>query len=159
MRAIGPLGTTARILLGGYMVGSVIEAGFDPLEWVLGLLAFPAVLLAWQWLRARRTPRRLVAIGPVGHVLAIAAFLALWLTPDYASGLSVTSDAALIFFGLSMLLAAVRGYAGCEVLAVSNWLLGRDDQMGCMVFAPLDHVERRALAGGVRRDAREDRTS
>jgi hypothetical protein len=29
-----------------------------------------------------------------------------------------------------MLLAAARGYAGCEVLAVSNWLLHRDDQVG-----------------------------
>jgi hypothetical protein len=48
--------------------------------------------------------------------------------------LAVTSDAALVFYGALMLLAAVRGYAGCEVLAVSNWLLGRDDQIGCMPF-------------------------
>jgi hypothetical protein len=41
-----------------------------------------------------------------------------------------------------MLLAAARGYAGCEVLAISNWLLRRDDQVGCMRFAPIDHVER-----------------
>jgi hypothetical protein len=40
-----------------------------------------------------------------------------------------------------MLLAAVRGYAGCEVLAVSNWLLGRDDQIGCLLFWPVDHAE------------------
>lgn len=40
-----------------------------------------------------------------------------------------------------MLLAAVRGYAGCEVLAVSNWLLRRDDQVGCAPFGPIDAVE------------------
>jgi hypothetical protein len=40
-----------------------------------------------------------------------------------------------------MLLAAARGYAGCEVLAISNWLLRRDDQLGCMVFAPVDLAE------------------
>src|SRR5207253_2959744 len=28
------------------------------------------------------------------------------------------------------------GDAGCEVLAVSNWILHRDDQVGCLVFAP-----------------------
>jgi hypothetical protein len=42
-----------------------------------------------------------------------------------------------------MLLAAIRGYAGCEVLAVSNWLLRRDDQVGCVIFTPIDVVERR----------------
>jgi aryl-alcohol dehydrogenase-like predicted oxidoreductase len=66
----------------------------------------------------------------------LAVFLALYL-------LELTSDAALIFYGASMLLAALRGYAGCEVLAVSNWLLRRDDQVGCAVFLPIDHLERR----------------
>ena len=37
--------------------------------------------------------------------------------------------------------AALRGYAGCEVLAMSNWLLGRDDQVGCALFWPLDQLE------------------
>jgi hypothetical protein len=45
-----------------------------------------------------------------------------------------------------MLLAAARGYAGCEVLAVPNWLLRRDDQVGCVVFAPVDALERRRAA-------------
>jgi hypothetical protein len=51
-----------------------------------------------------------------------------------------------VFYGTSMLLAALRGYAGCEVLAASNWLLGRDDQVGCLVFSPIDHLERRLVA-------------
>jgi hypothetical protein len=59
-------------------------------------------------------------------------FLALYL-------LEPTSDATLIFYGASMLLAALRGYASCEVLAVSNWLLRRDDQVGCAVFWPIDY--------------------
>ena len=72
-------------------------------------------------------------------------FLALYLTFWYAPALSVTSDATLIFYGASMVLAAVRGYAGCEVLAVSNWLLRRDDQVGCALFLPVDHAERRTV--------------
>ena len=63
--------------------------------------------------------------------------------------ISVTSDAALLFYGASMLLAALRGYAGCEVLAVSNWLLGRDDQVGCLLFWPIDHAERRRARAGM----------
>jgi hypothetical protein len=56
--------------------------------------------------------------------------------------LEPTSDAALLFYGASMWLAAGRGYAGCEVLAVSNWLLRRDDQVGCAVFSSIDQLER-----------------
>jgi hypothetical protein len=58
--------------------------------------------------------------------------------------LSATSDAALIFYGASMLLAAARGYRDCEVLAVPYWRLRRDDQIGCPLFAPIDHAERSA---------------
>ena len=42
---------------------------------------------------------------------------------------------------MSMLLAALRGYGGCESLVISNWLLGRDDQLGCLVFSPIDYAE------------------
>jgi hypothetical protein len=110
---------------------------------------FPALLLGWQWLRARCTPTRLQATGPIANLANVAVFLALYLTPDYAPALSATSDAALLFYGASMLLAAVRGYAGCEVLAVSNWLLRRDDQIGCLLFWPIDHAERRRTHAGM----------
>ena len=63
------------------------------------------------------------------------------MTPNYAPAIEATSDAALIFFGSSMLLAAVRGYAGCELLAISNWLLRRDDQLGCIVYGPIGLAE------------------
>jgi hypothetical protein len=138
-RGIRPLGTTARVLVGGMLVGSVtwghVTRGFHLSAWLLGLVGFPAVVVGLQWLRARRTPTRLEATGPVGHAANLAVFLALYL-------LEPTSDAALLFYGASMWLAALRGYAGCEVLAVSNWLLGRDDQVGCALFWPVDQLER-----------------
>jgi hypothetical protein len=139
-RGIGPAGTAARVIVGGLLLGSVAQGhvarGFHLSSWVLGLVGFPVLLLAGQWLRARRTPTQLRATGPVGHAFNLALFLALYLVES-------TSDAALIFYGASMLLAALRGYAGCEVLAVSNWLLRRDDQVGCAVFWPIDQLERR----------------
>ena len=73
----------------------------------------------------------------------MAVFFALFLTPWYLPRLSFTSDAASIFYGASMLLAALRGYGGCEVLAMSNWVLRRDDQVGCLVLGPVDLAERR----------------
>jgi hypothetical protein len=139
-RGIGPVGTASRLLVGALLLGSVVHGhltrGFHPSSWALGLAGLPALVLALQWLRARRTPTPLEATGPVSHALNLAVFLALYL-------MEATSDAALIFYGTSMLLAALRGYAGCEVLAVSNWLLRRDDQIGCALFWPVDHLERR----------------
>ncbi len=112
-------------------------------------MVFPGLILGWQKRRARLTPGRLQATGPVAHLAIVAVFVALYLTPYYTPALSFTSDAALLFYGTSMLLAAVRGYAGCEVLAISNWLLRRKDQIGCLLFLPVDGVEvRRHNLGG-----------
>jgi hypothetical protein len=98
------------------------------------------LLLTWQAWRSRRKPSRLVvATGPVGHLLTLVIFLGLYATAWYAPSIGFVSDAALVFFGTSMLLAAFRGYAGCEVLSISNWVLRRDDQVGCVLF---DHVDR-----------------
>ena len=148
--AIGAAGTSARVLIGTVLLGSVVSGeasrGWHPAAWVLGLLVFPAAALAAAWLRARRHPAGLRATGPAGHAVNAAVIAALYATPWYAPALGFTSDAALIFYGGSMLLAAARGYAGCEVLAVSNWLLRRDDQVGCVVFAPVDVLERRRAA-------------
>jgi hypothetical protein len=156
-RFIGPVGTVARVLVGLLLLGSVVEghlsAGVHLWAWVLGLVGFPLVVLVWQGWRARRHPPRLEATGPVAHMVNIAVFGALYLTTWYAPALSVTSDAALLFYGTSMLFAAVRGYAGCEVLAVSNWVLRRDDQIGCALFWPVDTAEHRQATVASRRAA------
>jgi hypothetical protein len=145
-RRLGPWGRGARVLVGGYLLwevlGSPVPDRVDG-SLVLGALGFPTILLAWQWRRSRRHPEQLRATGPVASVVNLAVVAALYSTPWYLPALSVTSDAAMIFYGASMLLAAARGYAGCEVLAVSNWVLRRDDQIGCLVFAPVDALERR----------------
>ncbi len=150
-RAIGPIGTGVRIILGLVLFGSVcygqiIKGPFRPLSWVIGLLIFPAIFIVWQSLRARRNPARLVANSPLATVLNVVIFFAFYFTYVYAPSIDFMSDAVLIFYGLSMLLAAIRGYGGWESLAISNWLLKRDDQLGCLVFLPIDHAERR-LAG------------
>jgi hypothetical protein len=154
-RHIGSVGTLARVLIGSLMLlygllgGRVevmhgqVRTGFDPSSVAVGVIAFPALLLAWQWLRARTNPTRFQGTGPLATIINIVVFIALVLTPQYASALSFTSNAALVFYGASMLLAAARGYGGCEVLAISNWILRRDDQIGCLVLSPIDDYERR----------------
>lgn len=134
-RAIGPAGTTARLVVGSALVAVLLTGPVRPAAWLLGLLGLPALTLAAH-------PRPLRAIGPVPSVVNIGVFFALFLTPWYAPVLAVSSNAAQLFYGAAMLLAAARGYAGCEVLAVSNWLLRRDDQIGCLLFEPIDRLER-----------------
>jgi hypothetical protein len=64
-RSIGPVGTAARILVGGVLAGSVVyghlRSGIDPWAWAIGLVGFPAVTVPWQAWYARRSPTRLVA--------------------------------------------------------------------------------------------------
>ena len=150
-RHIGPLGTAARTMVGMGLLGSVLyghlTGEFRPGPWLLGSVGFPAVPLAWQWWRSRRTPAPFDATGPVAQVLNIAVFVALYTASDSLPVLWATSDATLVFYGASMLVAATRGYAGCEVLAFSNWLLRRDDQVGCLLFAPVDYLERHRAGG------------
>lgn len=153
-RAIGTWGAAARVAVGAAMLGSVLYGhaarGWHPMAWLLGLVVFPGLVVAAAWWRARHQPAPLRAVGPLGHAANAAVFLALYLTWWYAPPVDVLSDAALLFYGVSMLVAAARGYAGCEILAVSNWLLRRDDQIGCAPFGPIDAWETRHTG---RRDA------
>jgi len=147
-RQIGIFGTTARVILGTWLVGSalyghLVRGPFKPLPWILGLLIIPAIFLTWQWARARRNPAKLRAHGPIASTINVIIFFYFWLWAP--SSISVMSDAVVIFYGVAMLIAAIRGYAGCESLAISNWILKRDDQLGCLVFSPLDYVERKLL--------------
>lgn len=154
-RQIGAIGTGARVLIGLLLVsygltGGRIEVmhgnfqtGFDALSLGIAVVLLPALLLTWQWFRARFDKARYEATGPLATTINIAVFIALVLTPLYAPPLASMSNAAFLFYGASMLLAAARGYGGCEVLAISNWILRRDDQIGCLVLSPIDGFERR----------------
>src|SRR5262245_51044866 len=85
-RQIGAIGTSARVviglvllaggLLGGRLtvINGQVRTGFSPLSVSLGLVALPAALLAWQWLRARRGPNRLQATGPLATTLNMLIF-------------------------------------------------------------------------------------
>ena len=151
-RDIGPIGTVARVILGSIFFGSVfyghiIKGPFMPLPWVIGLIIFPAIFITWQYLRARRNPAKLEANGPIATIINVVIFFAFYFTYIYAPSIDFMSDAVLVFYGLSMLLAALRGYAGCEALAISNWLLKRDDQLGCFVFGPVDYTEGKLFPG------------
>jgi hypothetical protein len=130
------------VLLGSVLWGHV-RAGVDVWAWVIGLVVLPALTIVLVRWRATRHPERLVWLaGPVGVVATCALFLAMYATTWYAPPIAVLSDAALVFFGTTMLVGAVRGDAGCEVLAISNWVLRRSDHVGCLLFGTIDELGR-----------------
>ena len=134
-REIGSIGTTVRIVLGiGAFMLAFVPDRPDGWQVALGLVGLPAAFVAWQVLRTRWNPRpaRGTAAGVVGSVVLGTVLLGVW----------PTRPAALLFFGVSLLVAGIRGYAGCEITAISNWLLRRDDQVGCVVLSPVDLAER-----------------
>jgi hypothetical protein len=147
-REIGPIGTAARLLVGLLLVGLIVygqlatSGHLTPITWALGLLGFPTIVLAWHAWRIRRNPAPFSDASPLSFVLSLVLPLAFYLTGWYAPVLWFSSDATLIFVGGSLLLAAFRGSAGCEFLALSNWLLRRHDQLACAVFTPIDSLER-----------------
>ncbi len=100
----------------------------------VGLVGFPGVVLFALGLMAR-SARPLRLSGWRGHRLNCGIT---------AAAFSTSPVGALLFYGGSTLLGAIRGYAGCEVFAVPNWLRRRDDQISRVFFSPMDNLEARA---------------
>ncbi len=101
-----------------------------------------AAILLLHVAAARVVGRQFEATGALGFCANIAFGTALF-------SFDATRELTTVFYGASLLLAAARGYAGCEVLAVSNFLLRRQDQVGCLLFSPLDEVETRVSSARV----------
>ncbi len=137
-RSIGSLGTATRILVGLLLlsIGIIYAASGRSFWWqlALGLAGFPAALMLVQLARLTLTKARLHETGSLATWINCAALVVLLVAWP-------TRNATLIFLGASMLAAALRGYSGCETLAVSNWLLRRDDQVGCLLLSPIDRLE------------------
>lgn len=134
-RRIGPVGTTARALGGLAFLATALAVGpLDAWDLVGGLLLLPgATTLLLRMRGADAPPLRWTRLpGHVANVVVGVAVAVVALQP------------ALLFYGSAMLLAAARGYAGCELFAFANRINGREDEIGCPVFSPLDAVEANA---------------
>jgi len=158
-RRIGRAGTAGRVIVafgllylaatnGGGLVYLRLPDG--PFSWgltwyaaVLGLVVLPGVMVA-AGLAARRFadgPVRLT--GPLGLTLNTGLIVVLLANPYTAGG-------AELFYGITLLVAAWAAQPGCEATVVSNLILGRDDQIGCPAFTPIDALEARRSARGRR---------
>ena len=133
-RQIGPRGTAVRALAGVALFLAAYFVGLRPATFAIGLLAAPAAVTLVLLVRGRRAPP-LRAHAGYWHCLNIAAGVLFF---------SLNESAALLFYGVSMLVAAWRGLGACELLAISNVVLGRDDQLACPIFLPVDIADARS---------------
>jgi hypothetical protein len=91
--------------------------------------------------------RRLVPFGPgLGAVVALGLLVALYVAG--ASGLPILGHgkgqlAAVTFLSISLVVAGVRAVPGCEVMAIPALLFGKHTELACLIFSPLDTLERR----------------
>jgi hypothetical protein len=148
-RRIGPIGSALRVLAGLAFIYLAAFAGdglrpaweVDPYEPVLGLVVFPAVMVAIVLAARRRSEAPLRWTGPVAQVVNLAVIGTLIVIDD-------TRAAAGLYYGASLLVAAWRAQPGCEITVVPNVILGRDDHIGCPLFWPVDEVEARLRSRG-----------
>jgi len=64
----------------------------------------------------------------------------------------VFTAGAVLYIGVSLLLIAVTGSPGCEVLAIQTMLSRQPTHLACLLFTPLDWIEAK-LSGLFRRPA------
>jgi hypothetical protein len=135
-RAIGPVGTVARVCGGLAAIAVALVSGLRWWDIPLGLVLIPLGVTLGHAALVRRAPGALRGVNQAGACATALLVAPLLIVP-------FTSEATWLWLGASMLLAAARGYAGCEVLSISNWLLRRDDTVGCLLFTPIDELEAR----------------
>lgn len=138
---IGPIGSLLRTVMGLWLLYLAVDR-LPPawrLTWqevALGLGLFPLVMVMFVLVARRRSEQPLRLTGPGGVAINTGVIVALLANPS-------TADAAALFYGTSLLVAAWRGLPGCEATIFSNLILGRDDQIGCPAFTPVDEIEAR----------------
>ena len=144
-RAIGPVGTIARLATGGFLIAMAVSAAtagdLRIHEAAIGVVGLPSIVMATVLTvkRVLGTSAHLNATEPVGTATNLGIIVGLFVMPW-------TSEIAYFFYGIPMFLAAWRGYLGCEMMAISNFILRRLDEVGCPWFWPVDTLESR-LAG------------
>jgi hypothetical protein len=153
-RQIGPIGTFARVIGGLAAIATPIALdGLSATEAVVAVVGLPLVSAIAAPLLERGFQHTAANALHGRHGICSAPACALILVLVIANNLMVAPSTAngnvtiWVWLGVSMLVAAARGYAGCEVLAIPNLLTGRGDQIGCLLYTPIDRAEARRNLG------------
>jgi hypothetical protein len=78
--------------------------------------------------------------------MAVMLLVALYLAGGHGSlilGHGEGQLAAVTFLGISLVVAGVRATPGCELMAIPGLFFGKDTELVCLIFSPLDKLERK----------------
>lgn len=142
MKAL-PVGRILRFLLGAWLVFAVHRFYLESesnriLGAVLVVVALGLFYALVHWLVSTYLPTfnrwlgAFLAVLPVGLVFIFGGVLG--------------QVGAASYIAISLLLAAVRSDAGCEVMSIPALLFGRHTHLVCLLFSPLDWVEGKIFA-------------
>jgi hypothetical protein len=158
-RALGPIGTAARAIAGTVLVLVPIAShGLARWDTFAALIVLPALSVALDRLLAAGVTRLAEVTGRHAsdvtrtwtvHLSALVAILASATALTYVT--PIDAGAIWLFFGVSLVVAAVRGDAGCEAVAIPNAISGRRERTGCVAFRLVDSLEGRSGAAAQQR--------
>lgn len=112
----GALGVALGLLVLYTLVHLSLARWFGPLHPALGLL---------------------IALGPPALVFALG------MPGGLIFGRGVGAVGMLLYIGVSLFVMAVRADPGCETTALPNALFRRQVYLPCILFSPIDAIERR----------------
>jgi hypothetical protein len=141
-----PVARALRILFGVVLIAYVTPIYLRvPLSVIVGSLLLVLSLIGVYSLIHIGVSRRIV--GPcVAAILAAILLVALYVAGASRFpilGRGVGQLAAVTFLGVSLVVAGVRAAPGCEVMAIPGLLFGKHTELACLIFSPLDSLERK----------------
>jgi hypothetical protein len=145
-REAPPIGRALRILIGLALIVYVTPVFFRvPLRFTGEVFLLMLGLIALCSLLHIVVSRRMVAFGSsLGAVVAAGLLVALYVAGAHGEG----ELAAVTFLGISLVVAGVRAAPGCEVMAIPGLLFGKHTELACLIFSPLDSLERKLRSKG-----------
>ena len=147
-RQAPPVGRALRILFGLALMVYVAPVYFQvPARVSVGSLLLIVGLIGIYSVLHMAVSQRIVPSGS-GLAAIVANGLLVVLYFIGATGLPIVGGgkgalAAVTFLGISLVVAGVRAAPGCEVMAIPGLLFGKHTELACLIFSPLDRLERK----------------
>ena len=147
-RQAPPAGRALRFLLGLALVVYVAPVYFRvPVRVAVGSLLLMLGLIGVYSLIHIVLSRRIIAGASwLGAIVANGLLVAVYVAGAFGSpivGRGKGQLAAVTFLGISLIVAGVRAAPGCEVMAIPGLLFGKHTELACLIFSPLDRLERK----------------
>ncbi len=143
-----PVGRALRILIGLLLMIYVTPVYFRvPLRISESVLLLILALIGAYSLIHMLISRRIIGFGPrLGAFVAIGLLVVLCVFSWPALAILGRGEgelAAVTVLGISLLISGWRGTPGCELMAIPDLLFGKHADMPCLIFSPVDWLERK----------------